>query len=282
MKNTKQNFITITKSFLLLVVLIFSAGCQSLMYQPRVEKFYDPSQVQLTHEDVYFKSTDGNMLHAWYFPAKTVQPKGTILFFHGNAQNITTHFLTLRWMPEAGYNYFIFDYPGYGTSSGKSTPEGTVQAGIAAAEWLMANKKPSNLIIYGSSLGGIIALRTAEEIHGKIPVSHIIIEGSFPSYQGIARTVLARSWITWILQPVSYLIFSDKWAPKNIAGLSPTPLLLVAGEKDPVIEPENSQKIFNLAADPKELWNIPKAGHGNWLENPENRQRLLNYLKGAW
>lgn len=281
MKNTKLSFTITIKSILLLGCLVFSVGCQSLLYHPRTEKLFDPARVQLTPEDIYFKSSDGNMLHAWYFAAKTPTAKGTLLFFHGNGENLTSHFLTFRWLPEAGYNYMIFDYPGYGTSGGKASPEGTVKAGVAAAEWLMANKKPKSLIIYGASLGGIVALRTAEEIKGKIPVSHIAIEGSFPSYTGIGRMVLSRSWITWLFQPLAYVALSDKWAPKNIASLSPTPMLIMAGTADPVIEPENAKKIYDLAAEPKQLWLIEGAGHGNLfeLDPTQNRQKLLNFLQ---
>lgn len=281
MKSTKLNLISITKSLALAACLIFSVGCQSLLYHPQVEKLFDPARVELTPEDIYYKSSDGNMLHAWYFAAKTPKAKSTLLFFHGNGQNLTAHFLTFRWLPEAGYNYMIFDYPGYGTSGGKSTPEGTVKAGVAAAEWLMTNKKPESLIIYGSSLGGNVALRTAKEIKGKIPMSHIIIEASFESYQGIGRKVLARSWITWLFQPLAYLVLSDKWAPTDLSMFSPTPMLFIAGTDDTMIEPENSEDMFKLAKEPKQLWLIPGGHHGDTYEinKGEHRQRLLDYLK---
>ena len=280
MTSTKQNFSFIIKTFLLAGCVVFSTGCQNLYYHPRTEKLFDPARVQLTHEDIYFKSSDGNMLHAWYFAAKTPKAKGTLLFFHGNAENLTSHFLTFRWLPDAGYNYLIFDYPGFGTSAGKPTPEGTVKAGVAAAEWLIANKKPESLIIYGASLGGIVALRTAEEIQGKIPMSHIIIEASFGSYQKMGRYVLDRSWITWAFQPLTYLVLSDKWAPKNMAAFAPTPMLFIAGEDDWVVEPENSQLLYKAASDPKQIWMIPGGHHGDLYEikNGENRKRLLEYL----
>jgi fermentation-respiration switch protein FrsA (DUF1100 family) len=281
MKNTKLNLTITIKSILLAACLIFSVGCQGLLYHPTVPKIYDPSVVQLTPEDIYYKSSDGNTLHAWYFAAKTPQAKGTILYFHGNAGNLTSHFLAMRWMPDAGYNYLIFDYPGFGTSSGEPNPEGTVKAGIAAAEWLMANKKPEKLIIYGSSLGGIVALRTAEEIKSQIPISHIIIEASFVSYQGIGRKVLSRSWITWLFQPLGYVALSDEWAPHDISAFSPTPMLFITGDKDRTIEPENSEEMYKLAKDPKELWIIPGGQHGNLydINNGVLRQRLLDYLK---
>ncbi len=283
LKLMQQSFtITIkTLSFFLAggLFLVSILGCQSLLYYPRAEKLFDPGKVNLVPEDIYFKSGP-DTLHAWYFKSKTHENKGTVLFFHGNAENLTSHFLMLRWLPENGYNYLIFDYPGYGTSSGKPTPESTLASGIAAADWLMQNKQPDNLIMYGQSLGGIIALRTAEEIYQRIPLRNIIIEASFSSYQGVARRILARNWITWLLQPLSYVVLSDTHAPKNIAQLSPTPLLFITGDRDPVIDQENSLELLRLAQNPKDLWIIPGGAHGNLYEVNEGqlRGRLLQYL----
>ncbi|MFS4457838.1 alpha/beta hydrolase [Bdellovibrio sp. HCB2-146] len=283
MKSTVRNLISITSlfRFAATVLALASLGCSSMLYYPKTEKLFDPARVQLEPEDIYFKSSDGNMLHAWYFASKTKENKGTVLFFHGNGENLTSHFLTFRWLPEQGYSYLIFDYPGYGTSSGKPSPEGTVKAGIAAAEWLVANKKPTNLIIYGASLGGNVALRTAEEIKGRIPFNHVIIEASFPSYRKMGAQVLSRSWITWLFQPIGYLVLSDKWAPKDISQFSPTPMLFIAGDKDWIVEPEQSQKLFELAKDPKEIWIIPGGHHGDLYEinKGELRGRLLQYLE---
>lgn len=248
---------------------------------PVQNKLFDPVRINMKYDDVFLTTLSGNKIHGWYFATTQKVNKGTVLFFHGNAENITSHFLMLRWMPDAGYNYFIFDYPGYGLSTGSPTPESTVEAGIAAAEWLHEKKDKRALIIYGHSLGGVIAMRTVEEIKKDIPISKVIIEGSFSSYKEMSRRVLKRQWWTWWLQPVSYLFVSDKYSPEPIDQIAPIPMLFIHGTSDPAVEYQSSEQMYAAAKDPKELWLIPEGKHGNLYEinNGELRQRLLKYLE---
>lgn len=261
--------------------MLLLTGCQSFFYFPRKEKLYDPARLNMQYEDVYIKTPSGESLHAWYFKSTTAEEsKGTFLFFHGNAENLTSHFLMLHWLPAQGYNYLIFDYPGYGTSSGTATPEGTVEAGVAAANWIHQYKDTRPLIIYGQSLGGIVALKTAEEIRGTLPIRNVIIEASFSSYEKMSRVILRRHWFTWILQPITYLVISDKYAPKSLSGLSPIPLLFLCGTDDGIVELSNSEAMYAEAQEPKELWPIPGGRHGNLYEirGGEVREQLLSYL----
>ncbi|KYG64477.1 phospholipase [Bdellovibrio bacteriovorus] len=274
-------FSELRRTFLKCIALLSLTGCQSYFYFPMKEKLFDPAKIKMQPEDVFLKTQSGNTIHGWYFPATTVtESKGTLLFFHGNAENLTSHFLMFHWLPAKGYNYFIFDYPGYGLSTGKPSPESTVEAGMAAAEWLHLKKDSRPLIIYGHSLGGIVALRTVEEIKNEVPIRNVIIEASFSSYQQMARNVLSRRWFTWPLQPISYVVISDNYAPKSLADISPLPLLFIHGADDYAVELKNSEKMFAAARSPKEFWVIPGGHHGDLYElrNGELRDQLLAYL----
>ena len=67
--------------------------------------------------DIYFKSSDGVALHGWFF--RTIpEAKATILVFHGNAENLSTHVNSVLWLVQEGFNVFIFDYRGYGGNPG--------------------------------------------------------------------------------------------------------------------------------------------------------------------
>ncbi len=262
-------------------VLVMLAGCQSVFYFPLKEKLFDPAKIKMQPEDVFLKTQGGNTIHGWYFQATHPQEsKGTLLFFHGNAENLTSHFLMFHWLPAKGYNYFIFDYPGYGLSTGKPTPESTVEAGIAAAQWLHLRKDSRPLIIYGHSLGGIVALRTVEEIKGAVPLRNVVIEASFSSYQQMGRNVLGRRWWTWPFQPITYLVLSDEYAPKSLESIAPVPLLFIHGNEDRAVELKNTEKMFLEAKEPKEIWVVPGGHHGDLYEvrNGELREQFLSYL----
>lgn len=245
-------------------------------------KLFDPQKVRMTPEEVEFKSDLGEIIHAWYFSSTAKGPsKGTILFFHGNAENISSHFLMLHWLPAQGYNYLIFDYPGYGDSSGTPTPRNTVAAGRAAVKWIKQEKDTRPLIIYGHSLGGIIALRTVQELKDTQSFQALIIDGSFASYRGMGRYVLRRQWWTWPLQPLTYVLLSDSYAPDNLSGLSPLPILFMHGDADRAVEFQNSEEMFAQAKEPKEFWLVPGGQHGNLFEvnKGELRARFLSFLE---
>lgn len=268
------------QTLLLVFSLLSLTGCSSMFYYPSKLKFYSPARVQLQEEDVFFKSSLGDSIHAWWFAAKTPKAKGTVVFFHGNAENLTTHFLMLSWLPDQGYNYLIFDYPGYGVSSGKPDQDNTVAAGVAALEWVHQHKDSQPLIVYGQSLGGAIALRSAEIAKAKVPLRDLIIESGFDSYRGMGRQVLRRSWITWLFQPLTYILLSDRGAVHDVSSFSPIPLLLIHGDADNIVQFESSQNLYKLAKEPKTFWTIPGGLHGNmyFIENGKYRRQLLDYL----
>jgi fermentation-respiration switch protein FrsA (DUF1100 family) len=246
------------------------------------KKYYDPSQVALKQEEVEFENEEGTRIHAWWFQAKTKVSKGTIVFFHGNAENLTTHFLNLSWLPEQGYSYLIFDYPGYGVSEGKPTPKSTVLTGYAAIRWVHKNKDSGPLIIYGQSLGGAIAFRSMLDIKDEIPMKAIILDSTFLSYRSLAREKAKESWVTWLLQPIAWLAMTDEYAPKDIGRRAPTPLLVIHGEKDRVIPLKFGEEIFRNSPEPKIIWKIPNGTHGDvfWAHQLVYRKKFLDYLEG--
>ncbi len=256
------------------------SSCSSLMYYPKSQQFVDPARFNLKPEDVYFKNKEGQTLHGWWFQSSTKVAKGTWVYFHGNAENLTSHFLALSWLPAEGYNYFIFDYPGYGKSEGKPDPYHNVISGNAALEWVNRNKDPNPLIVYGQSMGSIIAMRTAIEMKNKIPIQIVIADGSFSSFQRIARKKLAQHWLTWIAQPFVYVLLSDRWAP-DVEELSPTPLLVLHGENDFVIELEHGKRVYQDAREPKAYLSLPEGGHGNlfWVAGKGFRKTVLDQIQ---
>ena len=86
-----------------LMALSFS-GCAYLMfYHPNTIEYQTPSAYGLAYQNVYFKSSDTTMLHGWFVPAAG-NPSGTVIHFHGNAQNMTAHFSYVSWLPLRGFN----------------------------------------------------------------------------------------------------------------------------------------------------------------------------------
>lgn len=264
-----------------LCILILSS-CSSVFYQPSREELIDRKKLTLQPQDVYFTSEDGVKLHGWYFKSpKFPKPKGVILFFHGNAQNLTTHFFSIYHAPDMGYEYFIFDYRGYGESEGSPTPKGTVMDGRAALRWIKHQNPNLPLFVFGQSLGGAVAMRTVLDLKAEIPVDLVIVDSTFASYRSAACSVLSNSWLTWIFQPIGWLIVDNSQGVKSdLKKLSPIPLVVIHGEEDPVVNFSLGEDVFAAAVEPKEFWKIPHGRHIDfmWRENGAYSDRFFQTL----
>lgn len=267
--------------FLAFSMTVSLVGCSSLFYFPSQIEYSSPDKVNLKFEEVWFHSEYGDKIHAWWIPASTPKSLGTIVFFHGNAENMTSHFMNLAWIPEAGYNYFIFDYPGYGKSEGNPTPKTTVLSGNAAVKWVKKNKDQRPLIVYGQSLGGIVALKTVIDSKEEVPYRAVIADSAFSSYQRVAQVKLSNHWSTWLLQHTVYLGVSDRYAPDDhLHKISPIPFLVIHGQKDLTVDPENGEYIYKQAKEPKEIWRIPDGLHNDTFYRHDKvyRQKFLDWL----
>jgi fermentation-respiration switch protein FrsA (DUF1100 family) len=252
------------------------SGCGHFFYYPSPYMYVDLKKVDPAPTEIEFKNKDGKKLIGWYFKAEGGKPKGQILFFHGNAENISSHFMALHWILKEGYDYFIFDYPGYGGSEGESSQETTTDAGQRALEWLNQKNPSLPIIIFGQSLGGNIAMYTAANNQEKFPICMVAVESTFKSYKKVAQRLLNNHWLTWPLQWMPYLVVPEKYsATDRIDKISPTPLLVIHGEADPVVPIANGKDVYEAAKDPKEFWPI-KNGHHIQAFFGENAKQVRN------
>jgi uncharacterized protein len=225
-------------------------------------------------EDVFFESTDGTKLHAWYFaPLDKKEPKAVIVHFHGNGENLTTHFFSLYEAPARGIAYLTFDYRGYGKSEGSPSPAGVIQDGIAAIRWMHAKHPKKPLVIFAQSLGGAIAFRSVVNVKDEIPISLMLVDSTFADYRTQARTLFAKSIFTFLFQPVAWVLADNSQSPKNyISQISPIPLIVVHGDKDRIVDESMGREVFELAKEPKEYWNIPNGKHLQFMFIQEGEQ----------
>lgn len=112
-------------SIFICVGILAMQGCANrYFYFPDNVVYQTPDQHRLSYEDVRFKSRDGTELHGWFLPAVGSNVVGTIIHFHGNAQKMTAHFSFVSWLPQEGFNLFVFDCRGYGRVAGRARATG--------------------------------------------------------------------------------------------------------------------------------------------------------------
>lgn len=271
------------RNFWILLLALLGTACSHVFYQPSPKHFVDPAQFKLKYEDVYFTSLDGTKLHGWFFPA-IGKPKGTIVQFHGNAQNISTHFFSLIWLQREGYNLFTFDYRGYAKSGGKPSQEGIYRDALAAFDkaWEYHEKNGAGkFVIYGQSTGGAIALRALPDWDKFGSVSLIVMDSAFPSYRDIAFDKLRSSWLLFLISPLAFVLVSDEYAADEVFDRITRPTLVIVGMKDQIVPPKFGKVIFKgVRSSQKDLWKLPNGNHIDAYHHDEGiyRQKFLDYL----
>ncbi len=210
--------------------------------------------------------------------------KGVVIQFHGNAENMTSHFLAVYWLALEGWDVLAFDYRGYGASGGQKSLSGSVEDGRAALAYARAKAPGLPLVVIGQSLGGAIALAALDGDGGE-GLRALVLDSTFSSYRRIAREKLAAHGLTWAFQwPLSRLLFSDRYAPDRlVARRKRVPLLMLHSPDDPVVPYAEGRRLFALAPEPKEFWDVPGAGHTQAFgrQGAEFRPRLLKFLDDA-
>lgn len=253
--------------------LIGKSDTNRFFYFPTHDQPATPENWGFLYEDVDFKSADGTKLHGWFLKARGAKPKGTVIFSHGNAGSLGHHLGFVTWLAEAGYQVFMYDYRGFGKSGGVLNRDGMVQDVKAAFLYISGRKdvQQDKLISYGHSLGGAKSVAALAETRPK-GLKAIVIDGAFSSYQDMAKLVAGE---------LGAELISDDLSPKDsIAKIIGTPLLVVHGQKDQIVPFSQGKQLFDLANEPKTLFEVKEGTHGDSLSRNEGayRKKMLAWL----
>jgi len=267
-------------------VLLAATGCARFFFFPDGVERLTPASLGLAYEDVFFANEEGGRLHGWFLPAvpSAVDAKGTVVFLHGNAQNVSAHIANVYWMPAAGFNVFLFDYRGYGASAGEPTIEGVhadAEAAIRRAATL-PGVDPSRIAVFGQSLGGAIAPSATAHVLAQVPVRALVLDSAFSDFRGIAREKLASLWLTWPLQvPLAWTVPNALRPTVALGELPGVSVLIVHGDADEVVPVAHAHRLRAAAAADAELWIVEGAGHIEAFQHAELRDRLMAFLERA-
>ncbi len=241
---------------------------QKSLYYPYKEIAETPGNLGITFEEVNFKTADGQLLNGWFIPVKNA--KATILYCHGNAGNISHRLHKVKFFQGMGVNFFIFDYRGYGKSSGKPTEKGLYKDARAAYDYLISRNDvdKNKIVVYGKSLGGPIA---ADLCINRLSRA-LILEGSFAS-------VALRAQQLYPFLPMKFLITQKYDTVAKVKNLR-IPKLIAHGRQDEVISFHHGEILFAAAAEPKQF--LPfDGGHNDdvYVTSAVYKDELLKFLR---
>jgi pimeloyl-ACP methyl ester carboxylesterase len=213
-----------------------------------------PADAGLASEDVSVETEDGERLHGWRIAAGAQPPAAHILLCHGNAGNVGDRVLHARLLSDAGFDVLLFDYRGYGRSTGRPSEEGTYRDARAALEALL--RQPgvdlSRVLYLGESLGGSVALRLALES----PPAGLILQSAFTSVREMARA--HYPFVPAALVPDAYPSL------RRVRELE-APLLVLHGEHDDIAPLSHGQALYDAAPGAKQMHVFPGVGHNDLI-----------------
>jgi len=229
-------------------------------FRPERGFFVTPDRFGLEYEDVVFRARDGTGLHGWFIPGRTPssgggQPPATILFLHGVAGNISHRAENAAALhAQLDAHVFLFDYRGYGRSSGEPDEEGTYLDAEAAFDVLCqrSDLDSHRIILFGHSLGGAIAIELASRLGPR--VCGLVVESTFTSARDLARLM--------------FPIVPENAVPDVYNSLAKipqvrTPLMVTHAEQDELLPPDMGRALYESASDPKSFFLVPGARHAD-------------------
>lgn len=260
---------------------LVGGGCNSLFYYPTGQSYIKPDKLQVEWQSLNIVTEDNLKLKGMLLLPQGAS-KGVVIHFHGNAQNMTSHVMFVRWLVDYNYHVVIFDYRGYGGSEGTPSRQGLVKDGIALLRFIAKDQALSGLdaVILAQSLGGAVAL-PAFALAGVDNIKAIVLDSTFSSYRQVTRDKLAGFWLTWPFQwPLSFLV-SDDYSPIDYSNAIKIPTLFIHGTADRVVPMESALELYQALEGKKDFWVVENGPHTAAFSHPQSpyRLKLVEYME---
>jgi uncharacterized protein len=211
-------------------------------------------------EDCTIKTSDGVRLHGWHCAPhrktggelSAVPADMVLLWFHGNAGNLSHRYDMIKMLMKIPVNVLIIDYRGYGKSEGSPSEQGLYKDARAAWDYLTRERgtPPERIIVFGKSLGGVVAI----DLASKVEAAGLIVQSSFTSASDMAEAILP-------FYP-RFFLHTKMDSKQKITGVG-CPKLFIHSRADEVVPYELGRKLFEAAPSPKQFYEVERAPHNS-------------------
>ena len=239
-----------------------------MIFFPFKEMNENPHDWGMSYIDLAIHTEDGLELDGWYVPF--ANSKQVVLFFHGNAGNMSHRRASLQILHDLGVNVLMVDYRGYGKSEGSPSESGLYLDAMAAWRYLIDEKDfaANDVVIFGRSLGGAVAANLASKVESR----GLILESTFSSARDFAHAVM----------PVISRMVLMRFGLNTAEAVQQvhSPVLVLHSPDDDLIPFELGERVFELANEPKHFVKL-RGDHNNgfYLSQPQYGRVLADWLK---
>jgi fermentation-respiration switch protein FrsA (DUF1100 family) len=242
-----------------------------LIYFPVRWSAAEESRLNPGYEAVFFRTADGERLHGWLH--RRAAAPWTVIVFHGNAGNLSWHSPVMAPFTALGLQVLLFDYRGFGRSTGRPTEAGLIADGEAASSFVesVLEVPRERIVFFGQSLGTGVAVNLAAR---RAP-GRLILESAFDSLASVARH-------HYFYLPVR-LLLSDRFDSAAVVGRISCPVLFLHPGEDEIIPVAFGRALFAKVRAPKRFVLLPGAHHNDALEIAlaERHEALREFLAGS-
>ena len=230
-------FFSIILIYLIIVAYMY-LNQRKLLYLPSENNYLD-DQIDFNFKEVFIDVEKNLKLKAWLIE-NDFKNKKTLVFFHGNAGNLSNRTYKLNQLSKLDLNIIILAWRGFSGNEGEPSEQNLYNDAKKTIDWLNSRGvKNKNIILYGESLGTGIAV----ELGQTNQFGGIILESPFTSMTNAAKNIYP-----WL--PVKYLLKDKYDSEKKIKNLQ-IPILIMHGKKDNIVPFKMGKKLYDLANNPK-------------------------------
>jgi len=251
-------------SILRIVLAVYVGLCLLLLFRQSSYVYYPDRQVGLTpayfripFEDVRIETGDGETLAGWYVEAAdgAAEPCAnslTVMLCHGNGGDIGDRLMTVQTFRDMGLNVLLFDYRGYGDSTGRPSEQGTYTDAMAVWEYLTRERgaRPDRIVIFGRSLGSAVGTWLAK----RVEPAALVLESAFTSAPDMAGRMFPYL-------PVR-LLCRFRYDTIGVIGEVGCPVLVIHSPGDEMVPFEHGKRLFDAAQEPKQMIET-RGGHND-------------------
>lgn len=271
------------QKFFYLTLLIFLTSCQSWFYRPSKDRFMDPRVMDVHFRPQSIRVPWDDQLDGWLLESKQKSARnpvqGTVAYFYDASKNMTFHFRQVAWLTEKNFDVYLFDYPGFGKSTGELAPKSLVE-NVARVIDYVRYRRQGKFVVLCQSTGGLLCAHAV----GKMPtkkqaqIDLLVLDNTYASYRELMKFYLHQKWWSkWTKFMVPLFLSDDYDAIEQVSKIRAKTLVIHA-ENNQSVPYRLGHWIYDNLNTEKYFWKAQKVGHLESFQYPAQQDFFLDIV----